>query len=78
MIHQYTRRPKNGKKYKGVYIVRNSYGSKYIIARITCKGITYSLGGFFTEEKAARAYDRAALEMFGEGCYLNFPLTKVN
>lgn len=39
-------------------------------ARIGAKHI----GRYRTAEKAARAYDKAAIELFGEGVQLNFPL----
>ena len=33
----------------------------------------YSLGGYYKEEAAARAYDKKAIELYGENATLNFP-----
>lgn len=42
-------------------------------ARITHLGETRSLGGFLDRVEAAKAYDAAAHELFGEFAWLNFP-----
>lgn len=57
-------------KYKGVSFKKNR--NKFT-ARI-CIDKEIHLGYFLTEEEAAQAYDKHALEIFGKGnCYLNFP-----
>ena len=64
---QFSRKPKKGKKYKGVFRVRNSYGKVYIIAKIR----NIYLGAFFNERLAAIAYNKAALKLFGDKAFLN-------
>lgn len=56
-------------KYKGVYRVTERRKWK---AQIVCDGVHNSLGSFKTEQEAAKAYDKKALELFGEFAYLNF------
>jgi hypothetical protein len=58
-------------KYKGVTFIERDRKWK---AAIWTNGKYYFLGYFQIEEDAAMAYDRAALEMFGEFARLNFPL----
>lgn len=65
-------RPKRGgtSKYKGVYRPRpNGLWAAYI----TKDQKRTHLGSFLIEEEAARAYDAAALELFGEFARINLP-----
>ena len=68
---------KHGVSYKGVY--KNTRCSTYT-ARIshTVDGIQRHLylGSFQDQAEAAKAYDAAAMEMFGEFAALNFPIEK--
>jgi AP2-like factor, euAP2 lineage len=41
--------------------------------QLTLNGQKTFLGRFASETDAARAYDRAALQYFGEYAYINFP-----
>ena len=56
-------------QYKGVRLE----AGKYWRAKIRIDGVQTWLGYFETEEDAARAYDVAAKEAFGEYARLNFP-----
>lgn len=57
--------------FKGVYLDKRR--SKWH-ARITLSGGRHAdLGHHASEEEAARAYDKAAVELFGESACLNFP-----
>lgn len=57
-------------RFKGVDYSR--YNEKWR-ARLRCHGKRISLGYFDVEEDAARAYDLAAVQYFGEFARLNFP-----
>lgn len=76
MDFHYYKRPKKGKRYKGVYVVKVR-GKKYITARIFLHGKCHSLGYFNSQKKAAMAYNKAAIRLFGEGCYLNLQHSKI-
>jgi hypothetical protein len=57
-------------KYKGVYWHRIN---QIFIASITCAGVYRYLGCFRNEISAAKVYDKAAKEFYGEFAKLNFP-----
>ncbi len=57
-------------KFKGVWYCKRT---KKWGAVIVFNGKKYHLGRFDDEIEAARAYDRKAIELFGEFAYLNFP-----
>jgi len=65
-------RPRDGgaSRHKGVHWHKQR--QKWA-AQITCDGKKRHLGMFATEGDAARAYDAAARELFGEYACLNFP-----
>ncbi len=43
-------------------------------AELKCAGRRFRLGSFATEDEAARAYDRKAVELFGPFARLNYPV----
>jgi hypothetical protein len=57
--------------FKGVSLTGNSYKNRYK-AEIRVSGKKIYLGSFETKEDAARAYDTAAKELFGEFARTNF------
>ena len=65
------KRPGCLSQYKGVAVDRR-YNNR-CFARIWFEGRTIALGYFNDEVEAALAYDRAALKLFGEYAWLNFP-----
>lgn len=62
----------NTSGFKGVCRHRRVRGDGWVAA-ITCDGTSRHLGVFEDPELAARAYDAAARELFGEFARLNFP-----
>jgi hypothetical protein len=58
-------------RFKGVGVKKGSKNGKWFAAIHLERGCTY-IGMFDTEEQAAWAYDKAALEHFGPQAYLNF------
>lgn len=64
--------PGKTSKYKGVHW---NGRDKTWVASIGLNGRKKHLGRFADEESAARAYDTAALDAWGEYAHLNFPLT---
>lgn len=71
-----TSKPNGSKsKYVGVHYskVTNKYGSIYEYWRASAKykNKTYTIGNFKTQEEAAKAYNKFALEYFGKDAILN-------
>ena len=68
--NNYNRGPKRNStsKYKGVYLLKQSNNW---CSQITKKGKIEYLGTFKTQEDAAKAYDKVALELFGNYAYIN-------
>lgn len=62
------RKDGNTSKYRGVH----KHGNKFN-AKITKNKNILRLGAYDTEEDAAKAYDKKAIELFGDKAILNFP-----
>ena len=62
----------NTSGYKGVIEEKDGRKKKWR-AEICCKKIKYYVGSFYNLEEAAKAYDKKALELFGEFAVFNFP-----
>ena len=62
--------------YKGVHCAKANRSKLPWRARIKHNYIEIQLGTFATKEEAARAYDKKAIELFGEFASLNFPEDK--
>ena len=67
---------KTSSKYKGVHFRRNrgKWCATIWFQNIFGQKIQIWLGSFLVEKEAARAYDKAARQRFGEFAALNFPL----
>ena len=63
------RNQKSGKRYKGVFYLKGR--KKCWQALIVVDGVRHYLGNFYSQEDAAKAYNAAAVEYFGEYAYLN-------
>lgn len=64
------RKRRSSSRYKGVHWHKRD---RRWVATITINGQRIALGSYTDEEEAARAYDRAAPEVFGEFARTNFP-----
>lgn len=73
-MNKRSNRGESSSKFKGVTWNKNH--EKWC-ARIQINGRTSQLGDFRSELEAAKAYDNAARELFGEFAYLNFPTLMV-
>lgn len=72
-----TRKRNNSNRiYKGVSYRFSDNRKKHYQARIAIDGVRIGLGYYSSEIEAAQAYDKKAIELFGEHAFLNFPVEK--
>jgi len=62
--------------YKGVHSNHAGRGKPWLV-QLKFKGRMFHLGGFDDPIAAAHAYDKKAQQLYGAGCYLNFPAQNV-
>lgn len=67
----------NASGFKGVNRRLRSDGSYSFRARIRNNGVLVQLGTYNTAEEAALAYDKKAVELFGDFAHQNFPPGKM-
>jgi len=71
-------RPRGPSGFKGITFRKPPWRGKPWHARISYDGKLHHLGCFDSPEEAARAYDAAAIQHFGEFARLNFPKEHVH
>jgi hypothetical protein len=69
------KRPGTSSRFKGVTWVKAKYRQCWK-TMIKAHGVTYFIAEFANEEDAARAYDEAAIRLFGDFALTNFPRPK--
>ncbi len=68
-----TNKTSGASRFKGVHCCTSTvkYSRKIWAARVSCEGVVHILGTFCLQEAAAIAYNKKALELYGEFANLN-------